>query len=47
MREVLTGMNDEMLVAIYRVAKTRLAAFFGNPRNMIALREEIEKRKLK
>jgi hypothetical protein len=47
MRKVLTGMSDETLMAAYRVAKTRMAAFFGDTRNMIALREEIERRKLK
>lgn len=47
MQKVMTGMSDEALMAVYRVAKTRLAAFFGDPRNMIALREEIERRKLK
>lgn len=47
MQKVLTGMSDEALMAVHRVAKTRLAAFFRDPRNMIALREEIERRKLK
>jgi hypothetical protein len=46
MRKVLTGMPDEALLAVYRVAKTRLAAFFRDPRNMIALRDEIRRRKL-
>ena len=46
MRIVLTGLTDEALLAVYRVAKTRLVAFFRDPRNMIALRDEIKRRKL-
>ena len=40
-------LSDRHLLALFRVAKTRARAFFGHPRGMIALREELERRKLK
>lgn len=43
----LTTMSDKTVAAIYRVAKTRLRAFFVNPYAMMQLRAEIERRGLK
>ena len=43
----LTKMKDETLMIVYRVAKTRLRAFFKRPRQMMALRAEMERRGLK
>jgi hypothetical protein len=43
----LTKMKDGTLLVMYRVAKTRLRAFFKNPRAMMALRAEMERRGLK
>jgi hypothetical protein len=43
----LTQMSDEVLRVVYRVAKTRLRAFFKRPRQMMALRAEMERRGLK
>lgn len=43
----LTHIDDEKLLIIHRVAKTRLRAFFRNPRLMMALRAEMERRGLK
>lgn len=42
----LTKMNDKTLAAVYRVAKTRLRAFFANPYSMMALRAEVKRRGL-
>ena len=43
----LTQMSDDTLRVVHRVAKTRLRAFFKNPRLMMALRAELERRGLK
>ncbi len=43
----LTKMSDEILRVVHRVAKTRLRAFFKNPKAMMALRAELERRGLK
>jgi hypothetical protein len=43
----LTKMSDETLRVVHRVAKTRLRAFFKNPKAMMALRAELERRGLK
>jgi len=40
-------MSDKTVAAIYRVAKTRLRAFFANPHAMILLRAEMTRRGLK
>lgn len=39
-------LNDTRLRAVYRVAKTRLRAFFVDPKMMIELRNEMSKRGL-
>jgi len=43
----LRQIDDEKLLVIHRVAKTRLRAFFRHPRQMMALRAEMERRGLK
>lgn len=43
----LSEIDDDRLVIIYRVAKTRLRAFFKRPYLMMALRAEMERRGLK
>ena len=43
----LRQIEDERLLTIYRVAKTRLRAFFKHPKLMMALRAEMERRGLK
>lgn len=40
----LTRMKDHHIAALLRVAKTRCRAFFGNPKGMIALRAEAQRR---
>ena len=37
-------LSDQHLRAVYRVAKTRLRAFFADPRLMIQLRSEMYRR---
>lgn len=37
----------DQLLALYRVAKTRARVFFRDPKAMIALRNEVERRGLK
>lgn len=37
-------LSDQHLKAVYRVAKTRLRAFFADPRLMIQLRSEMYRR---
>lgn len=39
-------LDDVRLRAVYRVAKTRLRAFFVDPKMMIQLRNEMTKRGL-
>jgi hypothetical protein len=46
MSEILTRFTDEQLLAMHRVFKTRLRAFFAHPRDAIALRAEIKRRGL-
>lgn len=43
----LTHIDDDKLLVIHKVAKTRLRAFFRHPRLMMALRAEMERRGLK
>jgi hypothetical protein len=43
----LRDIDDDKLLVIYRVAKTRLRAFFKHPRLMMALRAEMGRRGLK
>lgn len=40
-----SAMSDERLFATYRVAKTRLYAFFRDPKEMIKLRNAVTLRK--
>lgn len=42
----LSRLNDRQLAAVYRIAKTRLRPFFADPKNMIALRDEMKRRGL-
>lgn len=42
-----TKLPDRLLLALYRVAKTKARVFFKDPKNMIALRNEVERRNLK
>jgi len=46
LKESFKTFSDKHLLAIYNVAKTRLRIFFKNPKDMIALRKEIDIRKL-
>ena len=46
MSEILTRFTDEQLLAMHRVVKTRLRAFFSHPRDVIALRGEMRRRGL-
>lgn len=43
----LKNLSDAALIALMRVAKTRARAFFKHPRDIMALREELEFRSLK
>lgn len=40
-------LPDRLLLALYRVAKTKARVFFRDPKAMIALRNEVERRGLK
>ena len=42
-----TKLSDHLLLALYRVAKTRARPFFTDPHAMIALRKAVEARGLK
>ena len=42
----LKRMSDEKIIALHRCAKTRGYAFFKDPKAMIALRNEKERRGL-
>lgn len=42
----LTRASDNQIKALHRVAKTRAYAFFKDPKAMIALRREKERRGL-
>jgi hypothetical protein len=44
--QVLQRLSDRHLLALHRVAKTRVRVFFADPRNMMALRAEIERRNI-
>lgn len=46
MSDYLKKLEDRTLVTLFRCAKTRGRAFFGNPKLMIELRKEIEARGL-
>ena len=43
----LSKLSDATLKVVYRIAKTRLRAVFADPRRMIALRNEMQRRGLK
>lgn len=40
----LTRFTDEQILAMHRVAKTRLRSFFSHPRDVITLRAELRRR---
>lgn len=42
-----SAMSDKQLLTTYRIAKTRLYAFFKDPKEMIKLRNAVELRKRK
>lgn len=46
MLEALPKLSDKALLAVYRAAKVRpsLRAIFADPKNMITLRREVERR---